>query len=88
MIKQPLSARVSSNVLSDAKARAELESVSLSAIVEAALKEYLRSAPDAIGGESPLDEKPEWAIALESRVSQLEAQGSVPQRGRKGKRRR
>lgn len=88
MIKQPLSARVSSTILSDAKARAELENVSLSAIVEAALTQYLISVPSVFAQPS---NKPGWAVELETRVSKLESaqsSGEDSRDGREGKRRR
>lgn len=80
MQRVPLSARVSADLDSSARAKATAEGVSLSAIVERALAEYLKASAE------PSD-KPDWAIALgklESRLSQLEAQGNG---NRKGKRR-
>ena len=77
MQRVPLSARVSADLDSSARAKAAAEGVSLSAIVERALADYL----SADASES---EKPAWAIEIERRLSQLEAQ---PASGRKGKRR-
>ena len=77
MQRVPLSARVSADLDSSARAKAAAEGVSLSAIVERALADYL----SADASES---DKPAWAIEIERRLSQLEAQ---PASGRKGKRR-
>ena len=77
MQRVPLSARVSADLDSSARAKAATEGVSLSAIVERALADYL----SADASES---DKPAWAIEIERRLSQLEAQ---PASGRKGKRR-
>ena len=77
MQRVPLSARVSADLDSLARAKAATEGVSLSAIVERALADYL----SADASES---DKPAWAIEIERRLSQLEAQ---PASGRKCKRR-
>lgn len=69
--------RVSADIDSAARAKAAADGVSLSAIVERALSDYLKA-----GAEQ--SDKPAWAIDHESRISQLEAQG---QGNRKGKRR-
>ena len=76
----PLSARVSADIVSAAKARAKIDGVSLSAIVERALSELLAQSDSA-------DTQPALASDLEKlaeRVGQLEQSS---QRGRKGKRR-
>lgn len=80
MQRIPLSARVSVDIDSAARAKATAEGVSLSAIVERALAEYL----------SQSDKKPAWALDIEQRVTQLEQQASAQdsQRGKSGKRRR
>lgn len=80
MQRVPLSARVSADIDSAARAKATAEGVSLSAIVERALAEYLSQG----------DKKPAWAMDIERRVAQLEQQaiGPAGQRGKPGKRRR
>ncbi len=81
-MKTSVSARVSADIVSAAREKARAERLSLSAIVERALADYLESAD-----ESP--DKPAWAIALEQRVSQLESQpDDGAQLSRKAKRRR
>jgi len=77
MQRVPLSARVSADLDSSARAKAAAEGVSLSAIVERALADYLSA-------DASEPDKPAWAIEIERRLSQLEAQ---PASGRKGKRR-
>ena len=83
-MRTSLSARVSADTVDAARSRAAAEGLSLSAIVERALADYLKA-----GAESP--DKPAWAIALEQRVSQLESQPNdtaTAQLSRKAKRRR
>ena len=79
MQRIPLSARVSVDIDSAARAKAAEDGVSLSAIVERALAAYLSQG----------DEKPAWATDIEQRIAQLEQQatGQTDARG-KGKRRR
>ncbi len=56
MQRVPLNARVSADINSAARAKAAADGVSLSAVVERALAEYLKA------GAEPSD-KPAWAIA-------------------------
>jgi len=80
MQRVPLSARVSADLDSSARAKAAAEGVSLSAIVERALAAYLSQADNQPASASELEK-------LAARVRQLEAQQSSHP-GRKGKYRR
>ena len=82
-MREPVSARITGKLVNAAKRKAEREGVTVSAILESALSSYLDIPIDEL---SPEIRKPEWAIALEERVSQLEQ--SQRGGGRKGKRRR
>lgn len=77
MKQKVIAARVSDDIYGAIAAKASIEGVSLSAIAARLLGESLKA-------DARESDKPDWAIALESRISQLEAQG---QGGRKGKRR-
>jgi len=85
-MKFPLSARVAADTVAKAKIRAAESGVSLSVIVERALKAYL----DQLGDLT--EDKPAWAIAHEERIAKLESQSqgqAEPQNiSRKSKRRR
>lgn len=84
MKQKVVTSRVSDDIYAATAAKADADGVSLSAIVERALKAYL----DQLGDRT--EEKPAWALELERRVSQLESQGQAePQSiSRKSKRRR
>ncbi len=76
MKQKVITARVTADIYDAIADKASAEGVSLSAVAARLLSDSLKS------GAEPSD-KPVWAIALESRVSQLEAQGNGSQKGKR-----